>query len=75
MNNIAARRKTTVMLTAPGSTAGNFFFFSKFHPMSPRKCYDTRCEEPPAINNENAKILEHKRYFIDREPLRGGNLL
>ena len=35
------------------------------------KCFDTRCGEPPAINNENAKILEHKRYFIDRGPLQG----
>ena len=33
------------------------------------------CEEPPAINNENSKILEHKRYFIERGPLRGGKLL
>ena len=39
------------------------------------KCSDTRCGEPPAINNKNAKILEHKIYFIDRGPLRGGNLL
>ena len=39
------------------------------------KCSDTRCGEPPAINNENEKILEHKIYFIDRGPLRGGNLL
>ena len=46
----------------------------KFH-LCQGKCSDTRCGEPPAINNENAKILEHKRYFIDRGPLRGGNLL
>ena len=48
------------------------FFFSH---LCQGKCSDTRCGEPPAINNENAKILEHKRYFIDREPLRGGHLL
>ena len=39
------------------------------------KCSDTRCGEPPTINNENLKILEDKGYFIDRGPLRGGNLL
>ena len=39
------------------------------------KCSDTRCGEPPTINNENAKILEHKRYFIDHGPLQGENLL
>ena len=35
------------------------------------KCSDTICGEPPAIKNDNAKILEHKRYFIDHGPLRG----
>ena len=39
------------------------------------KCSDTRCGEPPAIHNENTKILEQKRDFINHEPLRGGNLL
>ena len=36
---------------------------------------DIMCEEPLVINNENAKILERKRYFFDRGPPRGGNLL
>ena len=55
-----------------------FFFLEKKKNIShlcQGKCSDTKCGEHPAINNENAKILEHKRYFIDRGPLRGGNLL
>ena len=66
MNNIVARRRTTVRLIAPGSTAGKKNF-PKFHPTSPRKCYDTRCEEPPAINNENARYNRNygaqKRFY------------
>ena len=53
-----------------------------FHPASPRKCSDTRWEEPPYSNivrmleiTEYKVIAELRMNLIDRRPLRGGNLL
>ena len=74
MNNTAARRRTTVRLTVLGSMA-NKKKLQKFHPTSPRKCSDTRCGEPPAINNKNAQYNRnygsHKIFYYSQATSRG----
>ena len=53
MNNTTTRRRTTTMITTPGSIAKEKKLV-EIPPSGPKKVLDTRCEEPPAINNENA---------------------